>query len=237
MTWSLVGAPGTLTNLSGAGSVPCGQASTAGSLLACWVAQINNTAPTLPAGWTLVASNTAQANNAVWIYAYFGNPGSISSLSVTPAATSNWQVGEFTCPGVASVAAADQTGSVNNTSPVSPLNVVTGGNLSAANELALSVGSMRNTTANASTVAPGSGFTAAGLVSSGVSAAYHKAFDYRLDTGASAGATVTDAIAFSITGAGNEVGCIAAFAQPPAGGLLWRPPPPSFVPVARASYW
>jgi hypothetical protein len=219
MTWSLVGSAGAVAQSSVSPlTVNCGQASTSGNLLVLLVHAAGNvTPPSPPAGWSAaLAAGLASTNNGCWAFAYFNNPGSISSISLTISTTTQAQIVEYTCPNVALVTAVDQIGQLTNTTPVSPFNLVTSGNLAANHELAVSCGSMRNGTANASTVAAGAGFTQDGQQGSGVSGTYHTGFDHELDTGSSAGATVTDAMAFSITGTGNECGVIVTFAQPSA---------------------
>jgi hypothetical protein len=74
--------------------------------------------------------------------------------------------------------------------------------------------SLKASSGVATAFSPGAGFTQAGAWNQNASQSAHMAADYQLDTGASYGATVTDAMTLSLTGSGHQVGCIATFIAP-----------------------
>lgn len=220
MTWSLVQSNTAATTNTSPAAPAYGSGTTANNLL---IAVFNlaggTTQPSPPAGWTLVASATVSSPNtgSVWIFANFANAGGITTVSTTfTATTCHSQVYEFTCPGVAQVSARDQNGSATAATIAATLAIATSGNLTANHELAFSGYLARYSAATAATLTAGSGFTQGGVVNNGTSIAAHSTFDYELDTGSSAGATVTDTVANNSAGAGSNSGAIVTFAQPSA---------------------
>lgn len=217
MTWTLTQSVAASHFTTSPGAPAYGSATTAGNLLVASLHSIgNSTAPSLPSGWTQVAAITVTAPvGGSWIFANFNNAGGITSVSITFSGVNFYtQLYEFSCPGVSSVTAADQTGTATSGTVVASLSIVTSGNLTANNELAVANLDAHFSAATVATVGPGTNFTQGGQQNNGTSTAAHLEFDYDLDTGSSSGATFTDAATCSVTGTGNCSGCIATFAQP-----------------------
>jgi hypothetical protein len=202
VTYSLVHA-NTVATLSSVqtGITPTCTSTTAANLLVVVIGtDWGNLTPAPPAGWQTGKINGTNGSNIIF---YYPNcPAGITSVAVTWASagggTTTWvaQVLEFHDSAGTNTSPLDVTGVITN-DPTTPTPIATSGTTAAANELAVAVGVGFYSSATKDTISAGTGFTQAGQLNNGTKAQDHIGFDYQLDTGSSAGITVTDSMTYT----------------------------------------
>ncbi len=231
MAWSLVRESAAQTT-NGVGTLPSN--STAGNLLVAVVTNGSATALTAPSGWTAVASITNGTISEAYIWAYFNNPGGLSSFTFAGGSGAiQVHVQEYTCTNVAQVSAASATGT--NTAGAVASVTVTGGAGTLAGDLVIAAGFEHLTATNVIAWTDPSGYTQdAGL---SVATATNHGYGGRVLSAASGGAqSVTMTSSVATASATGWTGAIASFTEP-AGGVT---PLPVVVPqaaVMQAANW
>ena len=166
---------------------------------------------TLPQGWVHIpgadADSAGGTGQATQIWCYPGNPGGISSVSITGGSTPAGYILEFSA-GTGVTGLPDASGSVTGGN-LNSVSIVTSAALAGLNEVAVAICFTNYTSATKCTLTAGTGFTNAIAVNQGLKTTTHEAVDYQLDSGTGL-FTVNDDEVFSVA-SGNTVGSIATF--------------------------
>ena len=188
-------------------------ATTAGNLVIIVATQGSGTALTPPSGFSTVASIANGTVSETFIMASFNTVGGQTTWTVTGGSGGAMQVtsAEFTCTGVASVAAASATGT-NTAGAVTSITVTNGaGELSG--DLVIVAALQHVTATNTITWTDPAGFTEISTLSTATATNHGYGARELSGTGASQAATVTSTLTGSSTG---WTAAIASFTQPAA---------------------
>lgn len=211
MAWSLVQQQVNQTT-SGTSSLPA--ASTAGNLLIICATSSSNTALVPPSGFSVVASIVNGTVSQTAILASFNTVGGQSSFVTTGGSGVNQsEAAEFTCPGIASVSAASDTGTAT-AGAVGSISVSSGGT-ALINDLVILAAFEHMASAAAITWTDPPGFTEISNLSL-ISTSNH-GYGARALAAAAGGvqsATVTSSVVS--TSSTGWTAAIATFRQPPS---------------------
>jgi hypothetical protein len=209
MAWSLVQQSATQTSSSLTLDLP--GATTQGNLILATVGAGSATALTAAAGCVTVAS-IGNSTNESYIFAYYNNPGGISSLTFGGGAGSCiGELSEWNCAGISTVAGPSDTGT-NTAGAVSSVAVNTQGT-SLTGDLVIAIGLEHLTTASAITWTNPSGFTEFSSLNVG-SSANHLFAAYAVSATTAGVQTVTITSSVAATGAAGWTGVVATFSLP-----------------------
>jgi len=209
--WSLVQQSAVETTATATKTLP--NASTAGTLLIATIGAGSAVAITPPAGWTQVVP-ASNGTNESYIFAYYDNPGGLSSFTFSGAAgTCIGEVSEWSCAVVAEVFTASDTGAAT-AGAVASVTTDTSGTAQPG-DLAVAVALEHLTTASAITWTGPSGYTPfAGLVVTSAVNHMYAGYSPSLPSGGVQAVTVTSSV--SAVGASGWTGVVATFS--PVGG-------------------